>query len=458
MSRDAEGRSLRYRLYHGETSFNFVGRAWLWFAISAVVILLGIVSLLTQGLNYGIDFKGGTSWEVIAPGVSVAEARDSLQSVGLGSAKIQIQGADIVRVQADSGSPEEQAAVTNKLAELAKVDPGQVSINDVGPSWGKDVTKKARTALIVFFVLITAYISIQFEWKMAVAALAAVVHDILITVGVYSVSRFEVTPGTVVAFLTILGYSLYDTIVVFDKVRENARGIAASGRMTYSDTVNLSMNQVLMRSLNTSLVAILPILSILIIGAGVMGATVLKDFGLALLVGLLTGAYSSIFIASPLLAMLKEREPRYVNVRQRLAAKGGSSTTLTPAAAAALAGAGAAGSGAAGKGKAKAGGATTAAPAKAGGTPPGKAGAAKSGAAKSGAAKPGAAPGKAGPASAKSGPASAKSGDVLVPSKAGTPTGSGSGGAKPGPANKPRPANRPGGPGAPRPRKKGKKR
>ena len=432
MSRDAEGRSLRYRLYHGETSFNFVGRAWLWIAISGVVILLGIVSLLTQGLNYGIDFKGGTSWEVIAPGVSVAEARESLQSVGLGSAKIQIQGADIVRVQADSGSPEEQAAVTNQLAELANVDPGQVSLNDVGPSWGKDVTKKARTALIVFFVLITAYISIQFEWKMAVAALAAVVHDILITVGVYSVSRFEVTPGTVVAFLTILGYSLYDTIVVFDKVRENARGIAASGRMTYSDTVNLSMNQVMMRSLNTSLVAVLPVLSILVIGAGVMGATVLKDFGLALLVGLLTGAYSSIFIASPLLAMLKEREPRYVNVRQRLAAKGGSSTTLTPAAAAALAGAGAAGSGGAVKGKPKAGGTSTAAPAKAGG------------AAKSGAAKAGAARGKAG--------------DVLVPTKAGTPTGSGSGGAKPVPPNKPRPANRPGGPGAPRPRKKGKKR
>ncbi|MEA2704023.1 MAG: preprotein translocase subunit SecF [Actinomycetota bacterium] len=425
MSRDAEGRTLRYRLYHGETSFEFVGRAKLWFAVSAVFILIGIVSLFTQGLNYGIDFKGGTSWEVIAPGVSVAEARSSLQSVGLGSAKIQIQGADIVRVQADSGTPEEQAAVTNKLAELGKVDPGQVSLNDVGPSWGKDVTKKARTALIVFFILITAYISIQFEWKMAVAALAAVVHDILITVGVYSLSRFEVTPGTVVAFLTILGYSLYDTIVVFDKVRENARGVAASGRMTYSDTVNLSMNQVLMRSLNTSFVAILPILSILVIGAGVMGATVLKDFGLALLVGLLTGAYSSIFIASPLLAILKEREPRYVNVRQRLAAKGGGSTTLTPAAAAALAGAGTGGSSG---GKAKA-------TAKATGTQAVKGAGAKGGNGKG--------------AGAKGASAASKGGDVLVPSQTtGSP-------AKAPVANKPRPANRP---GAPRPRKKGKRR
>ncbi len=448
MSRDAEGRTLRYRLYHGETSYEFVGRAKLWFAISGVVILVGVVSLFTQGLNYGIDFKGGTSWEVIAPGVSVAEARDSLQSVGLGSAKIQIQGADIVRVQADSRSPEEQESVTNKLAELGKVDPGQVSVNDVGPSWGKDVTKKARTALIVFFILITAYISIQFEWKMAVAALAAVVHDILITVGVYSVSRFEVTPGTVVAFLTILGYSLYDTIVVFDKVRENARGVAASGRMTYSDTVNLSMNQVLMRSLNTSLVAILPILSILVIGAGIMGATILKDFGLALLVGLLTGAYSSIFIASPLLAILKEREPRYVNVRQRLAAKGGSPTTLTPAAAAALAGAGAGGGAGGGKAKPKVAGGSTASSAKAAGP---KSAGAKGAAAKAASAKAASAKGASAKGSDAKG-ATGKAGDVLVPSKPGT---AGPVAAKPSTPNKARPANRPAGP---RPRKKGKKR
>jgi preprotein translocase subunit SecF len=455
LSRDAEGRTLRHRLYHGETSYDFVGRAWLWFAISGVVILIGVVSLVAQGLNYGIDFKGGTSWEVIAPGVSVAEARNTLQSVGLGDAKIQIQGSDIVRVQADPKDPQEKTAVTNKLAELGKVDPGQVSVNDVGPSWGKDVTKKARTALIVFFVLITAYISIQFEWKMAVAALAAVVHDILITVGVYSVSRFEVTPGTVVAFLTILGYSLYDTIVVFDKVRENTKGVAASGRMTYSDTVNLSMNQVLMRSLNTSLVAVLPVLSILFIGAGVMGATVLKDFGLALLIGLLTGAYSSIFIASPLLAMLKEREPRYVNVRQRLAAKGGSAATLTPAAAAALAGAGAAGSGGSAKSKAARSGGTAGAPAATGAT---KSGATRSGGAKPGGAKAGggAKSGGAKAGGAKAGGAKA-GGDVLVPSQAApTPTGPASGGpAKPVAANKPRPANRP---GAPRPRKKGKRR
>src|SRR5207249_3743523 len=173
-----------------------------------------------------------------------------------------------------------------------------------------------------------------FEWKMAVAALVAVIHDILVTVGVYSVSRFEVTPATVVAFLTILGYSLYDTVVVYDKIEENTRGLAASGRLTYGDTVNLSMNQVLMRSINTSLVAIMPVASVLFIGAYVLGATALEDFGLALSIGLLTGAYSSIFIASPLLAVLKEREPRYASIRQRILAKGVSGP-LTPAAAAA---------------------------------------------------------------------------------------------------------------------------
>jgi preprotein translocase subunit SecF len=340
--------SLRHRLYHGETTIDFVGNRNRWFILSALVILAGAISLLVQGLNYGIDFKGGTSWEVTAPGVSVGEARDALRPLGLAQAKIQTASGDRLLVSGDNQSPENQTKVTDKMAELGHVDPGQVSVNDVGPSWGKAVTKKARNALIAFFVLISAYISLRFEWKMAVAALAAVVHDILITVGIYSISRFEVTPATVVAFLTILGYSLYDTIVVFDKVQENTKGVSASGRFTYSDTVNLSMNQVLMRSINTSIVAIMPIVSILVIGAGILGATTLNDFGLALLVGLLTGAYSSIFVASPILAMLKEREPRYASVRQRITAKGGTGL-LTPAAAAALAGGGG-GGGASGSG------------------------------------------------------------------------------------------------------------
>ena len=402
--REASRTGVRHRLYHGETSFDFVGRRWWWFALSGVVILIGVVSLLAQGLNYGIDFKGGNSWEVRAPGVSVARARDALRPLGLGEAKIQIAGNDVLRVEGKHESQEQQAKVTEKLAELAHVDPGQVSVNDVGPSWGKAVTNKARTALVVFFVLITVYISLRFEWKMALAALAAVVHDILVTVGIYSVSRFEVTPATVVAFLTILGYSLYDTVVVFDKVQENTRGLSATGRMTYSQVVNLSMNEVLMRSINTSLVAILPILSVLVIGSGVLGATALKDFGLALLVGLLTGAYSSIFVASPILAMLKEREPRYTNIRQKVLAKGAAAAPLTPAAAAAMTGGG---------GRARPGGRAT------------------------------------------EGNGAGEEDTVLVPA------GEGARPASAKPSNRPRPANRSRSssrPGAPRPRKKGKKR
>jgi preprotein translocase subunit SecF len=403
--------SLRHRLYHGETAFDFVGRRRMWFVLSGIFVLAGAVSLLTQGLNYGIDFKGGTSWEVTAPDVSVAEARDAVRPFDLADATIQTVGGERIRVAGDNKSPEDQAKVTEALADLAGVDASQVSVNDVGPSWGKAVTNKARNALVVFFVLISIYISLRFEWKMAVAALTAVVHDILVTVGVYSLTRFEVTPATVVAFLTILGYSLYDTIVVFDKVEENAKGLSATGRLTYSDTVNLSMNQVLMRSLNTSIVAIMPIVSILLIGAGVLGATTLNDFGLALLVGLLTGAYSSIFIASPVLAMLKEREPRYAGVRQRITAKGGPGL-LTPAAAAALAGSGGGGAS----------------------TPPRP----RSGAKGRGRAKP------------VSGEP-VDDDDLLVPARQG-PTGQP---AQPAQQPRPKPAKRP---GAPRPRKKGKKR
>jgi preprotein translocase subunit SecF len=337
--------SIFHRLYHGETDFDFVGRTKQWFLLSAAVIAIGLVSLVfIRGLNFGIDFRGGTAWEVPTESPSVDDARDALRPLGLSEAKIQVLGTNILRVQADAeeGTADERKArqqqVSAALAEAEDVDVGLVSINEVGPSWGSEITGKALRALIAFLVVISIYISFRFEPKMALAALAALFHDILITVGVYSLSGFEVTPATVVAFLTILGYSLYDTIVVFDKVEENTRGLAASGRMTYGDMVNLSMNQVLMRSLNTSLVAILPIFSILFVGAFLLGATTLQDFGLALLIGLLTGAYSSIYIASPMLAALKEREPRYAAIRDRLAARGGVGGPLTPAAAAAAGG------------------------------------------------------------------------------------------------------------------------
>jgi preprotein translocase subunit SecF len=331
--------SIWHRLYNGETSYDFVGRWKLWFTISGTVIAIGLASLALQGLNLGIDFKGGTAWEVPVTTDLVERARDALDGTGLGEPKIQLaesSSGKTLRVQArrfsgtDAQIVAKQQVVTERLAELAGVQESDINVNDVGPSFGRSVAEKARTALIVFLIVISIYISLRFEWKMAVAALSAVVHDVLVTVGVYSLSRFEVTPATVVAFLTILGYSLYDTIVVFDKVDENTKGLAASGRMTYSDSVNLSMNQVLMRSINTSLVAILPILSVLVIGAFMLGASTLKDFGLALLIGLLTGAYSSIFIASPVLALLKEREPRYAAIRERLTRGGGGASAPSP--------------------------------------------------------------------------------------------------------------------------------
>ena len=306
--------SLWHKLYHGETAFDFVGNSKRWFGAPGLIILIGLISLGTRGLNFGIDFRGGTAWEVPTASVSVPAARDALRPLGFGEAKVQVLGGGagrLLRVQADpqGGTDAEKRVkvekVTAALANVAKVQASRIGVSEVGPSWGKDVTSKAIRALIVFLVVITLYISLRFEPKMAIAALVALLHDILVTVGIYSLSGFEVTPATIVAFLTILGYSLYDTIVVFDKVEENTRGLAASGRMTYGDMVNLSMNQVLMRSLNTSLVAILPILSVLIVGAYLLGAITLQDFGLALSVGLFTGAYSSIFIASPLLAVLK---------------------------------------------------------------------------------------------------------------------------------------------------------
>lgn len=337
-------RSIWYKLYNGETTFQFIKPFKRWLLISGVIIGAGLLSLGIRGLNFGIDFRGGTAWEVPTETPSVDNARDALRPLGYDDAKIQVLGSNVLRVQADptEGTREEREAEQQKVAEaLAQaegVDVAMVSVNEVGPSWGSEITEKALRALIAFLVVITIYISLRFEPKMALACLAALFHDILVTVGVYSIVGFEVTPATVVAFLTILGYSLYDGIVVFDKVEENTRGLASSGRMTYSDMVNLSMNQVLMRSLNTSITALMPIFSVLFVGSFLLGATTLQDFGLALAVGLLASAYSSIFIASPLLAVLKEREPRYAAIRQRLAARGGVGGPLMPAAAAAAAG------------------------------------------------------------------------------------------------------------------------
>ncbi len=299
--------------------------------ISAVIVLAGVGGLLFRGLNLGIDFEGGTAWEVEAPGVSVSEARDALGEVGADNAKIQIVGLDTLRVQAEPGAEGDVVAVTEALADLTDADPNDVGVSTVGPTWGDEISEKALRALVFFFVLIAAYIAVRLEWKMAIGALVAVVHDIVISVGVYAVFQFEVTPATVIAFLTIMGYSLYDTIVVYDKIQENADRPAVAQKMVYTDLVSLSLNQVLMRSLNTTITSLLPVLAMLLVGSLALGAVTLQEFSIALLVGLLSGAYSSVFVATPLVAILKEREPYYRNLRIRLTAPDGTRPAVVAA-------------------------------------------------------------------------------------------------------------------------------
>jgi preprotein translocase subunit SecF len=305
-------------------------RVWKRAAVaSALVILVGLASLGIRGLNLGIDFEGGVSWELPSGGVGVEEIRDGIEDLGLGDATIQTLtagGEERVRVRAETDATADDAAVSDRLAEITGSSRDDVSFNEVGPSWGQEITDKAVRALVVFLVLITVYVSLRFEFKMALAILVGLLHDLLVTVGVYSVSGLEVTPATVVSILTILGYSIYDGIVVFDKVDENTRLVSSTKGITYSDMMDLSLNQTLMRSLNTTIVAVIPIASLLIIGSLVLGATTLQEFAFALLVGLLSGAYSSLFIASPLLAVLKEREPRYADVRRRITARTGART------------------------------------------------------------------------------------------------------------------------------------
>jgi preprotein translocase subunit SecF len=340
----AKRRSIWTRLYHGETNFDFVGRRKVWFILSLVAVLIGLGSLVTRGLNLGIDFEGGVVWEVPAGDASVADARNAIDQFGLGSATIQELQSDEgveLRIEAEPVSANTSDQVTDALAKATGSSADDVSLTSVGPSWGREISDKAIRALIVFLVLVTIYIALRFELKMAIPTLVALIHDVLITIGVYAVTQLEVTPATVIAVLTILGYSIYDGIVVFDKVDENTRLVSSTGGLSYGGMVNVSLNQALMRSLNTTITALLPVASLLVVGSWILGAVVLQEFAIALLIGLFSGAYSSLFIASPLLAWLKEREPRYRDIKRRVDARGGEAEVV---AAAVVAGATAVGS------------------------------------------------------------------------------------------------------------------
>lgn len=303
------------RLVLAQTATDFWGKRRIWLLVSGLLLALSAVSLLSRGLVLGIDFEGGVAWDVPAGELSVDEARDVLSDNGLESDQAKIQerssdSGDIIKIQVEDQPEAVRVQLQEAFAEAAGVDAADVSVASVSATWGEEITRKAVTALIVFLVLIAVYISLRFEWRMAVTSILAMVHDVIVSVGIYSVFGFEVTPATVVAFLTVLGYSLYDSIVVFDRIRDNERRIAAAG-LTAGDLVNVSTNQVLLRSINTTLASALPVISLLLIGAGVFGQVTLREFAIALLVGMLTGAYSSIFVASPLLGWMKAREPAF---------------------------------------------------------------------------------------------------------------------------------------------------
>lgn len=312
-------RGLGGRLYHGETAIDFYGRRWWGLSLSTLLVVITIATLVGQGLNLGLDFKGGVAWEVPSTNLTIDQARSTLDAHGVDGTNAKVQertsaSGSVLLIQVGDQSVAKRQEIKEALATGAKVDIDSVSVNSVSSTWGRSITEKAVRALIIFLILVAMFIAWRLEWRMALAAIIAMIHDVFISVGVYSVLRFEVTPATVVAFLTILGFSLYDTIVVFDKVNENSAHYSGT-RVAYADVINVSMNQVLMRSINTSLAAVLPVLSLLVLGAGILGAITLREFALALLVGLMTGSYSSIFIASPLLAMFKQREPRYRTFR-----------------------------------------------------------------------------------------------------------------------------------------------
>ncbi len=306
------------RLYRGETSIDFIGKRRRWYAFSGIIIIISAIVLGTQGLHLGIEFKGGSEFSITKADATIEEGRAAIAKAGVtGEAVVQKVGNDRLRIQ--TGALDSFASVKQSLADTFGVNVDDIDTQIIGPSWGKEITKKALYGLVGFLLVVMLFLTIAFEPKMALAAIVATMHDVFITVGIYALVGFDVTPATVIGFLTILGYSLYDTVVVFDKVRENTKSITSSGKITYSAAANLAVNQTLVRSFNTSLIALLPVGSILFVGSGLLGAGTLKDLSLALFIGLATGTYSSIFIATPLLAQLREREPAMRALAKRVA-------------------------------------------------------------------------------------------------------------------------------------------
>ncbi|MFV0428070.1 MAG: protein translocase subunit SecF [Arachnia sp.] len=320
MSETKQG--LAHRLYSGQLSYDFIGRRRVWFLISAVVLVVSILTLAFRGLTLGIEFSGGTDFQapMTVQSDTVEQVRSEVAAIDIADLEPQVfaLGENAIRVQTRALTPDETTTMRAAIAEITGASTDDVTYNAIGPSWGQRISQQAGIALIVFLVLVSLLIWAWFrDWRMSVSALVALAHDLTVTVGVYALVGFTVTPSTLIGVLTILGYSLYDTVVVFDKVKENVRGIEQSAQ-TYSQASNLAVNQVLIRSLNTTIIGVLPVAGLLVAGT-VLGGGPLGDLGLALFVGMVAGAYSSIFIATPVLAMMKERDPKQVAHRATLA-------------------------------------------------------------------------------------------------------------------------------------------
>ncbi|WP_084635120.1 protein translocase subunit SecF [Propionicicella superfundia] len=315
--------SLAHKLYTGALSYDFIGHRRLWYSVSAVVLLICVVAFAVRGLNLSIEFRGGAEFTVAtqATDEAVAKVQDAVIGLDLpdmADVPVQKIGDGSIRVQTRSLEVDEISQVKTAIGDAVGVDGNEVAYSLVGASWGQQITNQGIIALVVFLALVSLLIWIYFrEAKMAISALVALVHDLVVTIGVFAIAGFAFTPASLIGMLTILGYSLYDTVVVFDKVRENTADLKNTNR-TYSEAANNAVNQVLVRSVNTTIIGVLPVAALLVTGVFVLGTGPLKDVGLVLFVGMLAGAYSSIFIATPLLAQLKEREPEMVAQRNRV--------------------------------------------------------------------------------------------------------------------------------------------
>ncbi|MGW0762983.1 protein translocase subunit SecF [Streptomyces sp. NPDC002814] len=313
--------NLGARLHRGEVGYDFVRNRKIWYGVSILITIVAIAGLAVRGLNMGIEFQGGAVFTTPKSSVSVSQAEEYAETASGHDAIVQELGSGGLRIQIAGIDTAKADQIKADLSKDLSVDSEKINAELVGPSWGEQIANKAWQGLAIFMVLVVIYLAIAFEWRMAAAALVALIHDITITVGIYALVGFEVTPGTVIGLLTILGYSLYDTVVVFDSLKEQAKDITKQTRLTYSDVANNSINSTLMRSINTTVVALLPVAGLLFIGGGFLGAGMLNDISLSLFVGLAAGAYSSIFIATPLVADLKEREPQMKALRKRVLAK-----------------------------------------------------------------------------------------------------------------------------------------